>query len=77
MPRQAPVVKIYRRSSRQSFSKGKPSYKYYRRYMPIPARFKPVVEPFLAKDLAVEVRAVERGQLLLIMAQEQLPDETS
>lgn len=63
------MVKIYRRSCRRSYRKGKSDYKYYRLYKPIPAKFKTTVEPFLDKELEVDIKAVEKDQILIIMAQ--------
>ena len=69
------LVKIYRRYCTHRYREGKGVYKYYRWYMPIPAKFKDTVKPFLNKELEVEVKAVAGKQLLIIMAQEKIPVE--
>ena len=42
--------------------------------MPIPAKFKGAVEPFLHKELEVDVKIGDEGQLLVIKAQK-IPEE--
>ena len=60
------VVRIYRRLSRNRYY-GKAIYEYECLYVPVPARFREVVRPFLGRDLRVEVKS-ERGLLLVTAA---------
>ena len=64
------MVKLYQRTCRHTYRQGKGTYTYARCYLPIPARFREVVRPFLHKDLIVDVKVVTHQRLLLIMAQE-------
>jgi len=57
------VVRIYRRVCRRRYG-SKRVYAYARLYVPLPTRFRELVEPFLNQELEIEVR-VEAGRLLV------------
>ena len=58
------IVRIYRRVCRRRY-KAQQAYAYERLYVPVPARFRELVESFLGRDLEVEVR-VEANRLLIV-----------
>ena len=58
------VVRIYRRVCKRRY-KAQQVYAYERLYVPVPARFRELVESFLGRDLEVEVK-VEANSLLIV-----------
>lgn len=52
---------------RKRYLGSKRVYRYERLYVPVPARFREVVRPFLGRNLRVEVKS-ERGMLLVTAA---------
>ncbi len=60
-------VRIRRRAERRRYPNGKSEYKTKQMLLPIPARFRDIVEPFLDKDLRVDVR--REGESLIFNAE--------
>ena len=55
------TIRIQRKVSKRRYLHGKRTYTYERLYVPIPKEFHDLVEPFLNKNLKVEVRRKNDG----------------
>ncbi|NIO36423.1 hypothetical protein GTO27_01825 [Candidatus Bathyarchaeota archaeon] len=69
------MVKIYRRCCKHRYREGKGVYTYYRWYLPIPAKYKDAVKPFLDKDLEVEIKTVANARAHEKLALEKIKEE--
>jgi len=61
MAKDKATIKIQRKVSRRRYLRGKQTYTYQRLYVPIPKQFHDKIEPFLNKDLDVEVKPKNNG----------------
>jgi hypothetical protein len=57
-------IRIRRKLMQRRRSEGQPSYKSYRLEITIPSKFKDVVEPFMHKDLRVEIKHVGKKMVI-------------
>ena len=64
------TIRIQRKVSKRRYLDGKRTYTYERLYIPIPKEFHDLVEPFLNKNLKVEVRPKNDGVEIICVPRE-------
>jgi len=65
-------VRIRRIRSRKRYLGGKRVYEYERLFVGLPAKFRDAVEPFLNRDLDVDVRREGGDKLVIILTLEKM-----
>ena len=64
------TVRIERKVSKRRYLDGKRTYTYERFYVPIPKQFHDKIEPFLNKNLKLEVKPVNGGLKIICIPRE-------